>query len=83
MKKSTLAIAIGLLLVANTGFAKTTKSLEQRLEQLESRLEAAETRADRAEQQMQDLQVQQATEIKAVQSNIPVNGQTPAEEPFF
>jgi hypothetical protein len=37
MNKSTLAIAIGLLLVANTGFAKTTKmTLEQRLEQLES-----------------------------------------------
>lgn len=35
MNKSTLAIAIGLLLVANTGFAKTTKmTLEQRLEQL-------------------------------------------------
>ena len=50
MNKSTLAIAIGLLLVANTGFAKTTKmTLEQRLEQLESRLEAAENRADRAE----------------------------------
>lgn len=84
MKKSTLAIAIGLLLVANTGFAKTTKmTLEQRLEQLESRLEAAESRADQAEQKVQDLQVQQAAEIKeikAAQGNTPVNGQTPAEE---
>ncbi|BBV68393.1 hypothetical protein STW0522KLE44_47810 [Klebsiella sp. STW0522-44] len=35
MKKTTLAVAIGLLLVANTSFAKTTKmTLEQRLEQL-------------------------------------------------
>lgn len=84
MKKSTLAVAIGLLLVANTGFAKTTKmTLEQRLEQLESRLEAAESRADRAEQKVQDLQVQQATEIKeikAAQGNTPVNGQTSSEE---
>lgn len=84
MKKSTLAIAIGLLLVANTGFAKTTKmTLEQRLEQLESRLEAAESRADRAEQKVQDLQVQQAAEIKEIktaQGNTPVNGQTPVEE---
>lgn len=84
MKKSTLAIAIGLLLVANTGFAKTTKmTLEQRLEQLESRLEAAESRADQAEKKVQDLQVQQAAEIKeikAAQGNTPVNGQTPAEE---
>ncbi len=84
MKKSTLAVAIGLLLVANTGFAKTTKmTLEQRLEQLESRLEAAESRADRAEQKVQDLQVQQAAEIKeikAAQGNTPVNGETPAEE---
>lgn len=84
MKKSTLAIAIGLLLVANTGFAKTAKmTLEQRLEQLESRLEAAENRAEQAEQKVQDLQVQQAAEIKeikAAQGNTPVNGQTPAEE---
>ena len=84
MNKSTLAIAIGLLLVANTGFAKTTKmTLEQRLEQLESRLEAAEGRADQAEQKVQDLQVQQANEIKeikAAQGNTPVNAQTPAEE---
>lgn len=84
MKKSTLAIAIGLLLVANTGFAKTTKmTLEQRLEQLESRLEAAESRADQAEKKVQDLQVQQAAEIKEIkdaQGNTPVNGQTSAEE---
>ena len=84
MKKSTLAVAIGLLLVANTGFAKTTKmTLEQRLEQLESRLEAAENRATQAERKVQDLQVQQAAEIKeikAAQGNTPVNGQTPADE---
>lgn len=46
MKKSTLALAIGLLLVANNSFAKTQRMiLEQRLEQLESRQEAAENRA--------------------------------------
>ena len=84
MKKSTLAIAIGLFLVANTGFAKTTKlTLEQRLEQLESRLEAAESRADQAEKQVQELKVQQAAEIKEIkeaQGNTPVNGQTSNEE---
>ncbi len=53
MKKSTLSLAIGLLLVANTGFAKTTNmTLEQRLAQLESRLEAAENRDAKAEQQV-------------------------------
>lgn len=84
MKKSTLAIAIGLLLVANTGVAKTTKmTLEQRLEQLESRLEAAESRATQAERKVQDMQVQQAAEIKEIkeaQGNTPVNGSTPATE---
>ncbi|VUS40969.1 carbohydrate porin [Klebsiella grimontii] len=67
MKKETLAIAIGLLLVANTCVAKTTKmTLEQRLEQLELRLEAAESRAIQAERKVQDMQVQQAAEIKAI-----------------
>ncbi len=54
MRKSTLALAIGLLLIANNGFAKTQKmTLEQRLEQLEARLEAAEYRAAKAENQVQ------------------------------
>lgn len=82
MRKSTLALAIGLLLIANNGFAKTQKmTLEQRLEQLEARLEAAEYRAAKAENQVQQLQTQQATEIreiKAAQGNTPVNGQTPS-----
>ncbi|EPQ0973641.1 hypothetical protein NNU90_003873 [Citrobacter farmeri] len=39
MNKSTLALAIGLLLIANNSFAKTQKmTLEQRLEQLEAAL---------------------------------------------
>ena len=84
MRKSTLTLAIGLLLIANNGFAKTQKmTLEQRLEQLEARLEAAEYRAAKAENQVQQLQTQQATEIrelKAAQGNTPVNGQTPPEE---
>ena len=84
MRKSTLALAIGLLLIANNGFAKMQKmTLEQRLEQLEARLEAAENRAAKAEGQVQQLQTQQATEIreiKAAQGNTPVNGQTPPEE---
>ncbi|EGT4256541.1 porin [Citrobacter amalonaticus] len=84
MRKSTLALAIGLLLIANNGFAKTQKmTLEQRLEQLEARLEAAENRAAKAEGQVQQLQAQQATEIRemrAAQGNTPVNGQTSPEE---
>ncbi|MDU4436825.1 MAG: carbohydrate porin, partial [Pluralibacter gergoviae] len=84
MKKTTLAITIGLLMVANTGFAKTQgMTLEQRLEQMEARLEAAENRAAQAENQVQQLKVKQAAEIKeikAAQGNTPVNGQTPAEE---
>ncbi|HBM9257177.1 TPA: carbohydrate porin [Citrobacter freundii] len=84
MKKSTLALTISLLLVANNGFATPQKlTLEQRLEQLEARLEAAENRAVKAESQVQQLQVQQATEIreiKAAQGNTPVNNQAAAQE---
>lgn len=84
MKKSTLSLAIGLLLVANTGFAKTTNmTLEQRLAQLESRLEAAEGRAAKAEQQVETLRVQQAAEIKEIkdaQGNTPVNSEASAQE---
>lgn len=84
MKRKTLSLAIGLLLVTNTGFAKTQQlTLEQRLEQLEARLEAAETRAAKAENQVQQLQVKQAAEIreiKAAQGNAPVNNLTPAQE---
>lgn len=84
MKRTTLSLAIGLLIMANTGFAKTQRlTLEQRLEQLEARLEAAESRAAKAESQVQQLQVQQAAEIreiKAAQGNTPVNGQTSAQE---
>ncbi|HHG9065126.1 TPA: carbohydrate porin [Citrobacter freundii] len=84
MKKSTLALTISLLLVANNGLATPQKlTLEQRLEQLEARLEAAENRAVKAESQVQQLQVQQATEIreiKAAQGNTPVNNQAAAQE---
>ena len=46
MKKSTLSLAIGLLLACSTGMAKTQHlTLEQRMALLEERLEAAEMRA--------------------------------------
>lgn len=84
MKKTTLSIAIGLLLVANTGVAKPrTMTLEQRLEMLENRLEAAENRATQAENKVQQLQVQQAAEIKeikAAQGNTAVNGEQSVSE---
>lgn len=49
MKKSTLSLAIGLLLACSTGMAKT-----QHLT-LEQRLEAAEMRAAKAEGQVKQL----------------------------
>ncbi len=50
MKKSTLSLAIGLLLACSTGMAKTQHlTLEQRMALLEERLEAAEMRAAKAE----------------------------------
>lgn len=46
MKKSTLSLAIGLLLACSTGMAKTQHlTLEQRMALLEERTEAAEMRA--------------------------------------
>ena len=46
MKKSTLSLAIGLLLACSTGMAKTQHlTLEQCMALLEERLEAAEMRA--------------------------------------
>ncbi|HHL5585116.1 TPA: carbohydrate porin, partial [Escherichia coli] len=83
MKKSTLSLAIGLLLACSTGMAKTQHlTLEQRMALLEERLEAAEMRAAKAESQVKQLQTQQAAEIreiKAAQGNTPVNGQATAE----
>ena len=61
MKKSTLSLAIGLLLACSTGMAKTQHlTLEQRMALLEERLEAAEMRAAKAEGQVKQLQTQQA-----------------------
>lgn len=83
MKKTILAVAIGLSMCAGSGWAKTSNSsIEQRLQQLEARLAAAENRAAAAENQVQQLKVKQAAEIKevkAAQGNTPVNGQQPAE----
>ncbi|MGU0161361.1 hypothetical protein ACVXHB_20980 [Escherichia coli] len=62
MKKSTLSLAIGLLLACSTGMAKTQHlTLEQRMALLEE-LEAAEMRAAKAEGQVKQLQTQQAAE---------------------
>ncbi len=56
MKKSTLSLAIGLLLACSTGMAKTQHlTLEQRMALLEERLEAAEMRAAKAESQVKQL----------------------------
>lgn len=83
MKKSTLSLAIGLLLACSTGMAKTQHlTLEQRMALLEERLEAAEMRAAKAEGQVKQLQTQQAAEIREIkiaQGNTPVNGQSTTE----
>lgn len=81
MNKTILAVAVGLLLTANTGMAKTqSPTLEQRLQQLESRLAAAENRATQAENQIQQLKIEQAQEIqqlKTTQSTMAVKSQAP------
>ena len=69
MKKSTLSLAIGLLLACSTGMAKTQHlTLEQRMALLEERLEAAEMRAAKAEGQVKQLQTQQAAEIREIKA---------------
>lgn len=69
MKKSTLSLAIGLLLACSTGMAKTQHlMLEQRMALLEERLEAAEMRAAKAESQVKQLQTQQAAEIREIKA---------------
>lgn len=69
MKKSTLSLAIGLLLACSTGMAKTQHlTLEQRMALLEERLEAAEMRAAKAEGQVKQLQTQQAAEIREIKT---------------
>ncbi|WP_434665432.1 carbohydrate porin [Klebsiella sp. B345] len=81
MNKTILAVAVGLLLAANTGMAKTqSQTLEQRLQQLESRLAAAENRATQAENQIKQLKIEQAQEIqqlKTTQSTMAVKSQVP------
>ncbi|SFR17615.1 MULTISPECIES: carbohydrate porin [unclassified Enterobacter] len=84
MKKTILAVAIGLSVTATSGWAKTSNaSIEQRLQQLESRLIAAENRAAVAESQVQQLKTQQAAEIqeiKAAQGNIRVEAVEASKE---
>jgi hypothetical protein len=76
MNKSLLAVAVGVLLAANTGLAKTSSlTLEQRLQQLENRLEAAENRAAQAEQEVQQLKAGQVT-----QNQVATRSETPPEE---
>lgn len=84
MNKTTLSIAVGLLLTSNTSFAKNnTPSVEQRLQQLEQRLHVAEERATQAENQVLDLKSQQSVamqEIKDAAGSIPMKTLTSAEE---
>jgi hypothetical protein len=84
MKKTAMAVAIGLLLVANTTTAKSKPlTVEQRLELLEERLVSAESRAQSAEREVQKLKAQQITdreEINAVQERVVVKNETAKTE---
>ncbi|MGL4724612.1 MAG: carbohydrate porin [Scandinavium sp.] len=83
MKKTTMAVAVGLLLIANTAAAKSTLTLEQRLQILEERLESAEHRATTAEKEVRQLKAQQTTDRKdlnEVQERVTVQNITPKEE---
>jgi len=84
MKKTTLAVAIGLLLVGNSALAKSAPlTVEQRLQLLEERLVSAENRALSAEREVQELKSQQTVdrkELKAVQENTVVRSETPKSE---
>lgn len=84
MKKTTLAVAVGLLLAAHSAAATSAPlTVEQRLALLEERLIAAENRAQSAEKEVQVLKAQQTAdrqEIQAVQKNVAVNSVTPKTE---
>lgn len=84
MRKTTLAVAIGLLLCANAASAKSTQlTVEQRLELLEQRLISAENRAAAAEQEVVHLKAQQTVdrqELQDVQQRVTVKNETPKEE---
>lgn len=89
IKKSRLALAIGIVLMANTSYAETTLSdlearlaaMEQRLQAAEKRTAAAEKRASSAEQNVVKLQ-QQAREnqqtVAALNQQAQQNQQTVA-----
>nr|WP_318384467.1 carbohydrate porin [uncultured Enterobacter sp.] len=84
MKKTVLAVAIGLCAVSNATWASTdSDDIEQRLQQLERRLAAAEERATVAENHVQQMKLEQAVEIqeiKAAQGNVRVDGTVANDE---
>lgn len=83
MRKTTLAVAVGLLMVANSAQAKSSLTVEQRLQLLEERLVSAENRAAAAEAEVQQLKAQQINdrkEIQQVQQTVTVKNITPKEE---
>ncbi|MBB1199324.1 porin [Enterobacteriaceae bacterium 89] len=84
MRKTTLAMAVGLLIASHSVSAKSSPlTVEQRLQILEERLASAENRATAAEAQVQQLKAQQVTdrqELQQVQQQVTVKNETPKEE---
>ena len=79
MRKTTMAVAVGVLLMANSAGAKTALTVEQRLQILEERLMSAENRAAPAEKEVQQLKAQQITDrkdIQQVQERVVVKNET-------
>lgn len=82
MRKKTLAVAVGLILMAGPSIAKNL-TVEQRLHILEDRLISAEHRATAAENEVQQLKTQQITDRKSleeVQERVVVQTTTPKTE---
>ncbi|MRS17227.1 porin [Enterobacteriaceae bacterium RIT691] len=84
MNKTTIAVAMGVLLTTHFAGAKSSPlTVEQRLQLLEERLISAENRAQSAEREVQVLKAQQLTdrqEIKEVQERVVVSNETAKEE---
>lgn len=82
MKKTLIALSLGMALAAPAAWAQTT-TLEQRMQLLEQRLLAAETRAQKAESEIRQLKQTQQPVSQAAPPDTPaiaVVSATPSEE---
>ena len=82
MKKTLIALSLGMALAAPAAWAQTT-TLEQRMQLLEQRLLAAETRAQKAESEIRQLKQTRQPVSQAAPPDTPaiaVVSATPSEE---